>query len=99
MFFHAFYLLLIFVLFENRYNLDYMYLYWSVLTINIGFASYFLLNEMRQIKNDGLNYFTSFWNYIDITPIFGIYAIAVFSIIDAMVHFSFNADERVSQTI
>lgn len=36
----------------------------------LGFYScYFLKNEMVQLKNDGLDYIFSFWNYIDlITP-------------------------------
>lgn len=88
MVFHAFYLILIFVLFENRYEDTYMYLYWLTLLINLGFASYFLLNEMRQIKNDGFNYFKSFWNYIDLVPVFGIFAIAFFSVIDIIIHYS-----------
>jgi hypothetical protein len=29
---------------------------------------YFLVNEFRQLAGAGLNYFTSFWNYLDWLP-------------------------------
>mmetsp|Transcript_24585 Transcript_24585/g.38161 ORF Transcript_24585/g.38161 Transcript_24585/m.38161 type:complete len:146 (-) Transcript_24585:1384-1821(-) len=32
------------------------------------FSLYFLCLELLQIQSDGLNYFTSIWNFIDIIP-------------------------------
>ena len=90
--------MLIFVLFERRYDEIWIYFYWAGLVANCIFAAYFLLNELRQISNDGVNYFKSFWNYIDMIPIFGIYIIGVFSIIDGIVQLA-APEDRVSGTI
>jgi hypothetical protein len=40
-------------------------IYCSLLVL---FSCYFLTNELRQLWGDRLNYFTNFWNYIDILP-------------------------------
>ena len=45
------------------------------------FATYFLVNEMRQLKNDGFDYLLSMWNYIDLIPPIGIYLIVVLIIL------------------
>jgi hypothetical protein len=36
-------------------------------------ATYFFMNECRQFWTNKLEYFASFWNYIDILPPIGLY--------------------------
>ena len=50
--------------------------------INTLFATYFLINEIRQIYIEGLPYLTSFWNYIDLIPPFGIYIVLILGVLD-----------------
>ena len=55
---------------------------WTLITdimsvIVVLFASYFFKNEVTELYHEGLNYFTSFWNYIDIIPTIGIYLLAI----------------------
>lgn len=92
------YLLLVFYAFEVRFEETFFYYYWTFLITNVIFASYFLLNEIRQINNDGINYLKSFWNYIDIIPIVGIYAILTFSIIEVLI-FKGDSTARINQTL
>lgn len=39
------------------------------------FSAYFFRNEVKQLIADPLGYFTSFWNYIDVIPVIGIFSI------------------------
>lgn len=47
-----------------------------MLGINLLFATYFVINEIKQLKEEGVNYLYSFWNYIDLIPPIGMYIIA-----------------------
>lgn len=69
-------------LLENRDQDYYREAFLPLLFVNLAFASYFLLNEARQLGISGLEYFTSFWNYIDIIPPIGIYVFATLIILD-----------------
>jgi hypothetical protein len=51
--------------------------YIILLLLNLLFATYFLINEVRQFINEGISYLGSLWNYIDIIPPIGIYIISV----------------------
>ena len=60
---------------------------WTLITdimsvIVVLFASYFFKNEVTELYHEGLNYFTSFWNYIDICPALGIYTLFLIRIAD-----------------
>ena len=44
-----------------------------------GFATHFLLNEAKQIIDNGVAYLTSIWNYIDLTGALGVYTLLIFS--------------------
>jgi len=37
------------------------------------FATYFIKNEVNQLRGEGIEYLYSFWNYIDLIPPFGMY--------------------------
>ena len=39
----------------------------------IAFATYFIKNEVNQLRGEGIEYLYSFWNYIDLIPPFGMY--------------------------
>lgn len=54
-----------------------IYLFYPVLGLNLIFATYFLINELKQLSQEGFSYLLSFWNYIDLIPPIGIYLIAV----------------------
>lgn len=45
-------------------------------------STYFLVNEIKQIYYDRLDYFKSFWNYIDLVPLLLSYIIIVEFYID-----------------
>jgi hypothetical protein len=83
-FFLGIYNFMVFYLFDNRFDKDYQLYYWIVLAITNVFATYFFMNEFRQMRNDGLEYFKSVWNYLDTLPILGIYVILAFSIIEEL---------------
>ena len=52
-------------------------MYFPFLGLLVGFATYFMLNEARQLANEGPTYLLSFWNYIDLIPPIGIYVMAM----------------------
>lgn len=81
-FFLAIYNFLVFYLYDNRFDDEYEVYYWAANIVNLGFASYFMLNELRQMRNDGLEYFKSIWNYLDTLPIIGIYVMFAFALIE-----------------
>jgi len=43
------------------------------MSVLVAFASYFMINELRQFWQNKLDYLMSFWNYIDILPPIGLY--------------------------
>jgi hypothetical protein len=71
-------------------TLDYIFL--ALLT---AFATYFASNEAKQLLNDGLDYLSSFWNYIDIIPPIGIYVIVAFGVFGS----TDLIDETLTRTI
>lgn len=62
------------------------------------FAAYFLTNEMRQFRKDGLKYLASIWNYIDIIPPIGIFIMLSINLVGKAVDVN-NTFERVVQSI
>eukprot|EP00347_Sterkiella_histriomuscorum_P022786 403337167 len=58
-------------------------IFYPVLAVVVLFATYFLSNEMVQLRNNGLEYFTDVWNYIDIIPPVGIFTISVMILMGA----------------
>ncbi len=75
-----------------------MFRYWPAMILNILFATYYLKNELTQMRNDGMaNYFKSFWNFIDIIPIFGIYVIAFTSLLETVIYAGM-VEERIDET-
>jgi len=52
----------------------------------LSFSLYFFLNEFKQFLDEGLNYFSSIWNYIDILCPLGVSLIVVFVFIDLKHH-------------
>ena len=68
----------------DRYDTA-IYLFYPFLAINLLFATYFLNNEVKQLRNEGFAYLTSFWNYIDLIPPIGIYMIAVMFVFETTV--------------
>ena len=64
--------------------------------IIICFATYFTLNEWRQLSNEGIEYLLSIWNYVDLIPPIGIYIIAVLSILHSL---KLHVDESVESSI
>lgn len=61
----------------HYYGIDYA----SMVILPI-FALYFLNNEFKQVMGEGLSYFGSMWNYIDIIPSIGVLFITFFFISD-----------------
>ncbi len=75
-----------------------MFLYWPAMILNIVFASYYFNNELTQMRTDGIaSYFKSFWNFIDIIPIIGIYAIAFISLLETVIYAGM-VEERIDET-
>lgn len=62
------------------------------------FSGYFFMNEIRQLRKDGLNYLASIWNYIDIIPPIGIFIMLTLSLIGSAISLN-NSFERVVQAI
>ncbi|CDW88905.1 wd-40 repeat protein [Stylonychia lemnae] len=89
-FFLGLYVFFVFFLYEHRFDKTYEAYYWTVLGSIVLFGSYFMLNEVRQMRNDGLEYFKSVWNYIDTLPVFGIYVMLAFALIE---EFGFSEGE------
>jgi len=55
--------------FDKRLSSEFMqYLCYGFQTSLALLALYFLKNEFSQLFNEGTKYFSSFWNYIDVTP-------------------------------
>jgi len=48
------------------------------------FSIFFLMNEVTQLFDDGLGYFTSVWNYVDFTPPILTITIVIFHILDGV---------------
>ena len=96
-FFIVSYLFLVFYCYEKRFETNAFLLYWPVMAVNLLFATYYAINEIRQIINDGANYFKSFWNYIDLIPLFGIYLIAFNSLLETVIYAAVQV-ERVDET-
>ena len=48
----------------------------------MAFAAYFLSTETKQLINQKMEYFKSFWNYIDIVPLLGILVVASLMIVN-----------------
>jgi len=65
------------VVFSNRFDPEWKGIGILLLIIQGFFAIYFLVNEGRQIVNDGLDYLVSFWNIIDIIPPIGIIVLLI----------------------
>jgi Polycystin cation channel len=63
-----------------------------VSVIVVLFASYFFKNEVTELYHEGLNYFTSFWNYIDIFPALGIYTLFLIRISDKIFNVTNHVD-------
>lgn len=49
------------------------------------FSAYFLINECRQLYNNGIEYFKSAWNYVDFVP-------SILIVIVVIVHFIRGTD-------
>lgn len=60
------------------------------------FATYFNINEFRQLSLIGLEYLTSFWNYIDLIPPLGIYILIVITNLE---FFNMSIDETLERTV
>jgi hypothetical protein len=53
------------------------YYYIDILFVGVlgTFSAYFISMELKQLRNEGLSYLSSIWNYLDLIPPF---ALAVF---------------------
>lgn len=51
------------------------------------FSAYFVTMELQQLKNEGLNYLSSIWNYLDLIPPF---ALALFLPMEIMGFFDYQ---------
>jgi hypothetical protein len=84
--FHIVFLFTIFEAWESRFEGNMIYLYVCSMLVTLTICTFFFVNEMRQILNEGpLMYFSSFWNYIDTVPLFGIYIMAIFSFVEIII--------------
>jgi len=64
------------LIYEQRHlNAFYFSLHWGFSFILAIFAWYFLINELKQFKAQGIVYITSVWNYIDLIAPLGILAL------------------------
>eukprot|EP00347_Sterkiella_histriomuscorum_P004764 403359199 len=94
--FMVFFFLLMNLVIEYKDQQGYHELFYGLLAINVLFATYFLHNEVRQLGSAGIEYFGSFWNYIDIIPPIGIYGIAITSLLqDQHVHISVDLQRTI----
>ena len=59
-------------------------LFYPFLIANVVMATYFMINEVRQLMGEGLSYLASFWNYIDLVPPIGIYFISAVLIFEEL---------------
>lgn len=61
-----------------------MWIWYVINLIGIGFlflfSLYFFKNEVKQLIKDPIDYFLSFWNYIDFIPTIGIAILTVMQI-------------------
>ncbi|CDW71666.1 wd-40 repeat protein [Stylonychia lemnae] len=80
-FFHISFVIFMNFIYDNRFNSGYDQVYYPLLILNALFASYFLLNELKQLQS-GSDYFTDLWNYIDIIPPIGIYVFVVSAVLN-----------------
>jgi hypothetical protein len=44
-------------------------------------ATYFILNEIKQLIRSPVDYLSSVWNYIDVIPVFGIYLMTILNFV------------------
>ena len=51
------------------------------------FCWYFLILELKQLRNEGLEYLKSFWNYLDLIPPF---TLIVFLPLEALGYFDYR---------
>ena len=64
------------------------------------FATYFFINEVRQLIGSGLEYFTSIWNYIDLIPPMGMYIIGVMMVLKEFdMQFSHSTERSILSII
>lgn len=54
------------------------------------FSTYFVINEIRQLVDEGLGYLLSFWNYIDLIPPFGLYVMLTLVVAEEYVGYEPN---------
>jgi hypothetical protein len=102
--FHFLYVTYLNFVYEQRENpdLDTRLMFYPIdlsMMVILGlFASYFLANEIRQFRKDGLDYLASIWNWIDIIPPIGIFIMLCINIMSTWIDFN-NSFERVIQAI
>ena len=99
--FHVVFLFTIFEAWESRFeSTGRLVLYICSMMTSLTLCTYFFMNELRQIINEGpIVYFSSFWNYIDTVPLFGIYIIAVFSFVEVIIQASSSLQDDSQRII
>jgi hypothetical protein len=65
-------------------------LFYPFLALNVIGATYFMANEIKQLRTEGFEYLISVWNYIDLIPPFGIYLISLLLLIDQLSSFELS---------
>jgi hypothetical protein len=80
--FSVFYGYFIHFLYPERFDAAYTIQLWTSIVVLPVFALYFLNNEFKQMRSEGLSYFNSMWNYIDIIPSIGVLTTVGFSVFE-----------------
>lgn len=87
-------------IYENRHEEVYSSFNYPLLAAIAIFATYFLLNEARQFSNEGISYFQSVWNYIDIIPPVGIYIlISIMILADHDINIPISIDRGIQAIV
>jgi hypothetical protein len=87
------------LIYENRHEDVYREITMPCLALLVIFATYFLSNEVRQFMGEGIGYFGSIWNYIDIIPPIGIYLLTAIIVAGQYDYFIPESIDRSIQSI
>jgi len=67
--FQAFYIVYVnYIYYMRELSEDWMMINYGFMVPLALLSYYFLHNEVQQLKNEGLNYLKSIWNYLDLIP-------------------------------
>ncbi len=70
------------VIYENRHENDHYYnANWVICIALLVLSAYFLVIEFIQWHKVGIRYFSSFWNYVDLTAPIGVITVEIIQIL------------------